>query len=192
MYTHHQVLFIRILCLVLLLLLSGPDVFNLAHTLATSSSVWSMSLSGGEVIASAHFVAASASELQLGRTSTFVADQFLEYFVVTQFSASFHPVYGIVLTVFGEGGEGLEAQTSLRQTLEDVSMYRGMGLDGRTLEAKSERFCSPGAGSESFCRQDPCCRAMARIWLSFVNHTKRTHVEVGMSGGDGYSVQGGS
>jgi hypothetical protein len=112
-YSHHQVLFIRILLLVLLLLLSGSDVFNLAHTLAASGSVRSISLSRGEVIASANLVAPSTPELQLGCTSAVVADQFVEYFVVTQFSVSFHPVYGIVLTVFGECSEGLEAQTSL-------------------------------------------------------------------------------
>jgi hypothetical protein len=57
----------------------------------------------------------------------------------------------------------------LHQTLGYVSMYQVTGLDGRTLEAKSERFCSPGAGSESFCRRGPSCRAMARIWFLSVN-----------------------
>jgi hypothetical protein len=109
--THHHVLFIRVnfLGLVLLLLLSGSDVLNLAHTLATSGSVWIISLSRGEVIAYANFVTSSASKLQLGCTSTVVADEFVEDFVVTLFSASFHPVYGIVLTVLGECGKRLKA-----------------------------------------------------------------------------------
>jgi hypothetical protein len=113
--THHHILFIRVdlLVLELLLLLAGSDIFDLTHTLAASGSVRSISLSRGEVIASANLVAPSTPELQLGCTSAVVADQFVEYFVVTQFSASFHPVYGIVLTVFGECSEGLEAQTSL-------------------------------------------------------------------------------
>jgi hypothetical protein len=61
------------------------------------------------VITSANLVASSASKLQLGCASAVVADQFVEYFVVAQFGASFHPVYSIVLAILGEGGEGLEA-----------------------------------------------------------------------------------
>jgi hypothetical protein len=49
------------------------------------------------------------TEFQLGCTSTVVADEFVEDFVVTQSSASFHPVYGIVLTILGKRGKRLEA-----------------------------------------------------------------------------------
>jgi hypothetical protein len=109
--THHHILFIRVdlLVLELLLLLSGSDIFDLTHTLAASGSVWIISLSRGEVIANANFVTSNASELQFGSTSTVVADHFVEYFIIAELSTSFHPVYGIVLTVLGERGKRLTA-----------------------------------------------------------------------------------
>jgi hypothetical protein len=61
------------------------------------------------VIANANLVTSSTSELQLGSTSTVVADHFVEYLVVAELSTSFHPVYGIVLTVFGERGKWSKA-----------------------------------------------------------------------------------
>jgi hypothetical protein len=109
--THHHILFIRVdlLVLVLLLLLSRSDILNLTHTLATSGSVWVISLGRGEMIANTNFVASSASEFQFGSTSTVVADHFVKYLVVAELSTSFHPVYDIVLTVLGERGERFKA-----------------------------------------------------------------------------------
>jgi hypothetical protein len=106
--THCDVLFVGTIFFVLLL--SRKDVLDLTDTLATSSSVWGIPLSGGEVLKSADFTTSSAFEFHFGRTSAVVADEFVDDLVVTESSASvLHQVHGFVLAVFGECGKESEA-----------------------------------------------------------------------------------
>jgi len=116
--THRHVLFIGTVFLVLLL--SRHDVLDLADTLATHSSVWIVSLGCGEVVKGATVATSSASEVRLGCARTVVADQLVDNFGITQFSASVaHQVRGIFLAIVGECSGRSKAFTSLAPDSEE-------------------------------------------------------------------------
>jgi len=116
--TYHHVLLIRAVLLVLLL--SGHDVLDLADTLATHGSVWIVPLGCGEVVKRATVATSSASEIRFGCARTVVADQLVYDSGVTQSGASVgHQVRGILLTVVGECSERSKAFTSFAPDSEE-------------------------------------------------------------------------
>jgi hypothetical protein len=165
--THCDVLFVGTIFFVLLL--SRKDVLDLTDTLATSGSVWSIPLSGGEVLKSANFTTSSAFEFHFGRASAVLSPSLAPLFFI-RYMASFWRFLANV-------ERGRRHEHLLHQTLDNISVSRKRLVPcGRTLEAESERFCSLEVESVCFCGLRPCCRAMTRIWSLSVSR-RHTRVE---------------
>lgn len=111
-YTHGHVVFIGIIGLVRVLL-SRPDVLDLADTRCASGRIRVAPLSFREPAETEGFVASGTFKLRERCSGAVAADHFVEYLLVTQSCAVAQHKLGIILAAFGEAGEGAELRTSL-------------------------------------------------------------------------------